>query len=89
MDVIQRNAWRSWQRVHPDVEILLFGDDAGAAEVCAELGIRHVPKGRTSPNGTKYLTGIYDHAQELARGLLLRQIPEFLIGCPGWDNWLL
>ena len=23
------------------------------------------------------------------RGLLLRQIPDFLIGCSGWDNWLL
>ena len=39
IDVIQRNAIRSWQKLHPDVEIILMGDDAGAAEVCAEIGI--------------------------------------------------
>jgi len=169
INVIQRNALRSWQRVHPDVEILLFGDDAGAAEVCAELGIRHVPAVRKNRYGTKYLASIYDQAQELARhdllchvncdillvddfpraveriagvsdpfllagrrwdvdireplpfespawrdevqklaiqtnhqrpsqwidyfvfrkGFLYKQIPEFVIGRPGWDNWLL
>ena len=169
IDVIQRNALRSWQRIDPDVEILLFGDDAGAAEVCRELGIRHVPDARRNAHGTKYLAGIYDRAQELAlhellchvncdilllddfrvalqcvatqsqkflmsgrrwdvdireplsfdsanwstqvrelalrtnhqrppnwidyfafrKGLFHRQIPEFVIGRPGWDNWLL
>jgi hypothetical protein len=27
--VIQRNALKSWKRLHPDVEVILFGDDAG------------------------------------------------------------
>jgi hypothetical protein len=169
INVIQRNALRSWQRVHPDVEILLFGDDPGAAVVCAELGIRHVPAVRKNRYGTKYLASIYDQAQELARhdllcyvncdilllddfqraldrvaaasqpfllagrrwdvdirqpltfenpawqdqvrklaiqtnrqrpsqwidyfvyrkGLFHNKIPEFVIGRPGWDNWLL
>jgi hypothetical protein len=169
INVIQRNALRSWQQVHPDVEILLFGDDAGAAEICAELGIRHVPAVRKNGHGTKYLASIYDQAQDLARhnllchvncdilllddfpravervasasqpflmagrrwdvdireplafesllwrnnvqklaiqanrqrpsqwidyfvfrkGLFHKQIPEFVIGRPGWDNWLL
>lgn len=167
--VIQCNALRSWLRIHPDVEILLFGDDAGAAEVCRELDIRHVPFVRRNSHGTKYLASIYDQAQELARhdllchvncdilllddfsralkqvashqgqfllagrrwdvdvrdplafdtpdwraqvrdlalrtnrqrpsnwidyfafrkGLFHQQIPEFVIGRPGWDNWLL
>jgi hypothetical protein len=169
IDVIQRNALRSWKQIHPDVEILLFGDDEGAAEVCQELGIRHVPSVRRNAHGTKYLASIYDQAQELAshkllchvncdilllddfrdalqlvsgqsdkflmsgrrwdvdirevisfdspqwsaqvrelasrtnhqrppnwidyfafrKGLFLRQIPEFVVGRPGWDNWLL
>ena len=67
IDVIQRNALRSWQSIHPDVEILLLGDDAGAAEVCHELGIRHLPDVRRNPHGTKYLASFYDQAQELAR----------------------
>ncbi len=167
--VIQRNALRSWQSVHPDAEILLFGDDAGAAEVCAEFGIRQVSQVRKNRYGTKYLADIYEQAQELAsydllchincdivllddflpalqkvaaqpspflmagcrwdvdireplkfeqpgwraqvralalrtdrqrppqwidyfafrRGLFRERIPEFVIGRPGWDNWLL
>jgi|SRR5882724_1474369 len=169
INVIQRNALRSWRQIHPEVEILLFGDDAGAAEVCAELGLRHVPFVRKNRYGTKYLASIYDQAQGLARhdllchvncdilvledfpraveraarasepfllagrrwdvdireplrfehpgwqnevrnlaihtnrqrpsqwidyfvfrrGLFYKQIPEFVIGRPGWDNWLL
>lgn len=167
--VIQRNALRSWQQVHPDAEILLFGDDTGAAQACRELDIRHVPDVRKNRHGTKYLASIYDQAQEMARhelvchancdilflddfpravervaglseaflmagrrwdvdireplrfeipewrqrvrelairtarqrppqwidyfvfrrGLFHKQIPEFVIGRPGWDNWLL
>jgi hypothetical protein len=67
INVIQRNALRSWQQVHPDVEILLFGDDSGAAEVSRELGIRHVPHVRKNRYGTNYVASIYDQAQELAR----------------------
>ena len=32
-------------RLHPDVEVILVGDDAGTAEVCAEFGIRHIAAG--------------------------------------------
>ena len=71
IDVIQRNALRSWKLIHPDVEILLFGDDAGAAEACLELGIRHIPHVRRNVHGTKYLADIYDQAQELAQHDLL------------------
>lgn len=71
IDVIQRNAIRSWQKLHPDVEIILMGDDAGAAEVCAEMGLRHIPEVRRNQYGTKYLADIYDQAQKAARHELL------------------
>src|SRR5690242_875573 len=41
--VIQRNALASWKLIHPNAEVMLFGDEDGAAETAAELGIRHVP----------------------------------------------
>jgi hypothetical protein len=167
--VIQRNAIRSWQRLHPDVEVILMGDDAGAAEACAELGVRHIAEVRRNKYGTKYLADIYERAQGAARhgilchvncdiilkadflravervaardrrflmagrrwdvdvtaaidfgagdwearverlametnrqrppqwidyfvfsrGLYAGEVPEFVIGRPGWDNWLL
>src|SRR5262245_61056195 len=71
IDVIQRNAILSWRQLHPDVEIILVGDDPGAAEVCAELGLRHIPEVRRNAHGTKYLASIYDAVEEVARHPLL------------------
>ncbi len=65
--VIQRNAISSWMRLHPDVEVILVGDDAGTAEVCAEFEIRHIPHVKRNRYGTKYLADIYDRAQAAAR----------------------
>lgn len=168
INVIQRNAIQSWQKLDPDVEIILVGDDAGAAEVCEQLGIRHIANVAKNRYGTKYLRSIYDQVHEMARhtmlchvncdiilksdfiraaraagkqerfllagrrwdvdiretvdfdradweqqlesmaraanrprpaqwidyflftkGLYYQKIPDFVIGRPGWDNWLL
>jgi len=34
--VIQRNAIESWKRIHPSAEVILFGDEEGAAEAARE-----------------------------------------------------
>jgi hypothetical protein len=165
---IQRNALQSWKRVHPDVEIILVGDDPGAAEASEELGIRHIKNVAKNRYGTKYLASIYDQVHQVARhsilchvncdillmsdfaraaatvsskadqylmagrrwdveirepldfavdwelslrqlarktnkprpaqwidyfvfpkGLYYKKIPDFVVGRPGWDNWLL
>lgn len=65
-DVIQRNALKSWSVLHPDIEIILFGDDEGTAEVCAEYGLRHEAHVERNENGTKRLDYIFDRAQEIA-----------------------
>jgi hypothetical protein len=76
--VIQRNALRSWKLLHPDVEIILFGDDLGAGEAAQELGIRHEPEVREGEHGTKYqdrvlphLDYLFERAQQVARHDLL------------------
>jgi hypothetical protein len=65
--IIQRNALRSWKLLHPDAEVILFGDDEGTAEVCRTLGLRHEPEVLRSAHGTKRLDSIFGRAQELAR----------------------
>jgi hypothetical protein len=65
--IIQRNALQSWKFLHPDVEVILFGDDAGAAQVCAELDLLHEPKVEFHESGTKYLNYMFERAQEIAR----------------------
>jgi hypothetical protein len=84
-NVIQRNAIKSWTLLHPDVEVILFGDDAGAAEAAKELGIRHVLHLERTPQGTKYLRSFFDVAQQIARHDVLCYIncdiiltPDFL-----------
>jgi hypothetical protein len=65
--VIQRNALRSWTLLHPDVEVILFGDEEGAAEIARELGVRHEPNVRRHPSGLKYINSMFDRARDLAR----------------------
>jgi hypothetical protein len=65
--VIQRNALESWSHLHSDIEVILFGDDAGAAEVCRVLGLRFESIIDRRENGTKGLRFIFERAQEIAR----------------------
>src|ERR1700730_8787447 len=65
--VIQRNALKSWKLLHPDAEVILFGDEEGAAEACRELGLRHEPHVEQHESGMKYLNYMFDRAQKIAR----------------------
>src|ERR1700676_776069 len=66
-DVIQRNALKSWTLLHPGVEVIVFGDDAGAAEVCREMGLRHEPRVERQGDGPPSLRSIFGRAQEIAQ----------------------
>jgi hypothetical protein len=65
--VIQRNALESWTRLDPRPDVIVFGDDEGAAEVCAALGLRHVPTVATNAEGTPLVSDMFLQGQALAR----------------------
>ena len=65
--IIQCNALKSWKLLHPGIEVILFGDDEGAAEVCAELGLRHESHVERHESGMKYLNYMFERAQKIAR----------------------
>lgn len=65
--IIQRNALKSWTLLHPDVEVILFGDDEGAAEASIALGLRHEPYVKCHESGAKQLDYIFARASQLAR----------------------
>jgi hypothetical protein len=67
VELIQRNALQSWKRLDGDVEIILLGDDQGAATICSELRLRHEPNIELRENGTKSLRSVFGRAQEIAR----------------------
>lgn len=68
---IQRNALKSWTFLHPDVEVILFGDEEGVADVARELGLRHEPQVERCECGTKRLDYMFARAQQIARHSLL------------------
>ncbi len=65
-DVIQRNAITSWTRLSPRPDVILFGTDDGTAELCTELGLRHVSDVATTPEGTPLLSDMFLQGQALA-----------------------
>jgi hypothetical protein len=69
--IIQRNALKSWTLLHPDAEVILFGDEEGAADTAQALGIRHEPHVERNVHGTKRLDYMFGKAQEIARHNLL------------------
>lgn len=69
--IIQRNALKSWTLLRPDVEVILFGDEEGAAQTAGELGLRHEPQVERNEFGTKRLDTLLLRAQEIARHELL------------------
>lgn len=64
--VIQRNAVTSWSHLRPRPDIILFGDEAGTAELCRELGVRHVRDVAANTFGTPLVSAMFATAQELA-----------------------
>ncbi|MGB2591141.1 MAG: hypothetical protein WA853_15450 [Candidatus Acidiferrum sp.] len=68
--ITQRNALASWKRVHPDAEVILFGDDEGAEEVCRELGLRHEPCREEGAERVRRADFMFQRAQEIGRNQL-------------------
>jgi hypothetical protein len=64
--VIQRNALRSWRRLEPRCQILVFGDDPGVGEAAEEFDLTWVPEVEKTDYGTPLLNGVFRRAQELA-----------------------
>ena len=64
--IIQRNAVTSWTRISLRPEIILFGDEAGTADIARELDVRHVPDVKRNEKGTPYLNDLFEKAQNLA-----------------------
>jgi hypothetical protein len=65
--IIQRNALQSWKALHPEIEIILFGEDEGAAEAAREFGLRHEERVERNAWGSKRLDYMFARAQVIAR----------------------
>ena len=71
---IQRNAIQSWIRLHPDVEVILFGEEQGTAEACREFGLRHEPQVGRSEFGAPLVNTVFENVQRVAKHNLLAYV---------------
>jgi hypothetical protein len=77
--VKQRNAIESWVRLSPRPEIILFGNDAGVAEIASELGLRHIKDVKCNKFGTPLVNDLFEQAQAAATNNLLCYINSDII----------
>jgi hypothetical protein len=69
--VIQRNAILSWTQLSPRPAIFLFGEEAGTAEIAAELRLGHLRDIQRNALGTPLLSDLLRRAREVTSSRLL------------------
>ncbi|MGE4170696.1 MAG: hypothetical protein AB7F28_08280 [Candidatus Margulisiibacteriota bacterium] len=65
-DILQRNAIESWLQVYPKPTLILFGDEAGTAEVAKEYGLMHRPHIARNDLGTPLVNDLFVQATALS-----------------------
>ena len=63
----QANALRSWRHVHPEAEVLLFGNEPDLPGIAARLGVHHLGGVETTEYGTPLVPSLFSLAADHAR----------------------
>tara|TARA_X000001036_G_C20643978_1_gene792259 strand:- start:569 stop:1450 length:882 start_codon:yes stop_codon:yes gene_type:complete len=64
-EVIQKNALRSWRKISPDIEIIVFGNSYGAAEIAKEINGIYFPDVKCSKSGVPLLSDLFFNANKI------------------------
>jgi hypothetical protein len=70
IDVIQRNAIRSWMRLE-ETAVVLIGDEPGIAEAAAEIGVRHIPNVDRDDKGVPTVRSVMAKGHEASESPIL------------------
>ena len=68
---LQENALRTWRALGDQVEVLIIGDEAGAAEAARRIGIRLVPEVERTAAGTPLIGSIFERARAASASPIL------------------
>lgn len=77
--IIQKNAIRSWTRLSPAPEIILFGDEPGIREMADEVGATHICDISRNEYGTPLVDKLFEAAQERASHEVLAYVNADMI----------
>jgi len=79
INIIQRNAIKSWTLLESRPEIILFGQEKGVSEITKEFGIRHIPEIEKNEFGTPFINSVFNLAKEQANNNLLVYVNSDII----------
>ncbi|MFZ2095290.1 MAG: hypothetical protein WAV05_01510 [Anaerolineales bacterium] len=82
ISLIQSNAIQSWQNLGEKVDVLIIGDEPGAVEFAAHVGVRHLPKVACNPFGTPLVSSIFELARQASTSPLLAYVNADIILTP-------
>lgn len=68
---LQRNAIQSWIQLHPAIEVMLMGNDAGIKETADAFGLKHLPDIEYNEYGTPLVNDAFERAQAAAKNHLV------------------
>jgi hypothetical protein len=68
---LQENALRAWCALGEDVEVLVIGEEAGAAEAAGRIGVRLLPDVERTAGGTPLIGSIFDRARAASASPIL------------------
>lgn len=71
INIIQRNAIRSWKALGSQVEVILIGDEPGLSESALDIGVRHIPEVDKNQQGTPLVHSIFKQARESTENEIL------------------
>jgi len=74
ISVIQRNAIQSWTHMSPRPHVILFGTEAGTAEIAREFGLVHVPNIKCNQWGTPLVSDLFAQAEQLSGSPVLSYV---------------
>lgn len=66
IDIIQRNAIRSWTLLEPRCQVILAGDDEGTDIAARDLGVEHIPDVARNDFGTPLLDSAFRQVEDSA-----------------------
>lgn len=99
INIIQRNAIKSWTLLRPQCEIILLGDDEGTADAAKEFGVEHIADIARNEFGTPLLNDMFEKVQKLSNHelccfvnsdiILMNDFTEAAQRVVGWKNYFL
>lgn len=71
---IQMNAIRSWAFLKPAVEVVLIGEEEGAAEAAAEIGVVYIPEVQRNKESTPLISSLFSIGRQVNNSPLLAYV---------------